>query len=219
MPTLRTKQTRAPAGARQVLGKVESYIRNHPDKAAKYLGVSDSTARKVRHAVESGKPLSSVVKTQAGLDKWKERLTDAKRLSRAENVAKRVAASSVPTERMENVSTLTKQEMDKALSKAKKGLPVEPGVMREISRALKETQQQEPYQEKGVWIYPNIETLDRDVAAGDWPQAVTINRFSPFKSDIVKFIEDISTAYFVAVWEQSEEMYFIWDIRAPGEKR
>jgi hypothetical protein len=218
MAALRTTKNRAPAGSRRVLGKVESYIRNHPDKAARYLKVSDSTARKVQHAVESGKPLSSVVKTQAGLDKWQERLTGAKRLSRAENTARKVRESKVTSERMENVSALTRKEIDKALVRMQKGLPVEAGIAREIARALKETKQQEPYQEKGVWIYPNKEMLDRDVKRGDWPQAVAINRFTPYKEDILNFIGEISPGYFVAVWDEDEEMFFVWDIRSSDER-
>ncbi len=212
-------KVKAPSGSRQLFGKVEAYIQNHPDKAARYLGVSESTARKVQRAVETGKPMSSVVKTQAGLDTWKDRLAEAKRLSRAETTARKVRESGITSERMENVSTLTRREIDMALKRMEKGLPVEAGQAREIARALKASKEQEPYQVDGVWFFPSAKRLEQSVKEGEYPQALRMNKFSPFQKDIINFIVTISSEYWVAAWDEDEEMFFVYDVRSQDERR
>lgn len=209
----------APRGSKRIFGQVEAYIRNHPDKAAKYLGVSEGYARRIQRHVERGRPIGEIIKTSRGVERWKGRFAEARQLSYAEKVSKEVKAAGLKSVDLAEAAKLDPKETYRALSRMRRGKPVDPKTVRALRAASEAVKKTEPYLEDGVTIYPSEKVLRRDVKAGFYPQAVPINRFSPFKQDIINFIKTISVEYFVAVWNEAEEMHFVFDVRSPEERR
>lgn len=210
---------RAPRGSKKVMGQVEAYIRNHPQRSAKYLGISESYARKIQRHVKMGKPLAEVVKTSRTVDKWRDRLATARQLTRAERIANDIKAAGLKSTDIAEAGKLDPKEVYRNLRRMRKGKLVKPETVKAIQAASESVKRQEPYLKEGVTIYPSKDILMRDVEDKLYPQAISINRFSPFQEDILQFIKTISTQYFVAVFNASQEMYFVWDIRSEQERR
>jgi hypothetical protein len=204
----------APKGSKPLFKKVEAYIRNNADKAARYLGISEAYAKRVQRHVAARKPLGKIIKTKKGLEKWQDRLKTARQLTRAEKVAREVKEAGLKSTDLAEASGHDPKEVYTALNKMVKGKPVDPKLARDIQKAAKAVKEKEPYLVKGVWIYPSEARLMQD-----YPHAVRLNKFSPFLEDITNFIKTISVDYFGTAWDQREQMYFVYDIRPPDERR
>jgi hypothetical protein len=203
-----------PRGSVRLFKKVETFVRRHPDKAAKYLGVSESYAHRIQVHVAAGRPIGRIVKTQRGLDRWENRLKEARRLARAEKTAQSIQQAGLKSADIAEAAKRDPKEVYRTLRRMKQGKPVDPKLARDIQKAAKAVKEKEPYLVEGVWVYPSEARLMQD-----YPHAVRLNKFSPFLEDIINFIKTISVEYFGTAWDQREQMYFVYDIRLPDERR
>ena len=207
-------------GSRALFSKVEAFIRNTPEMAAKFLGVSESYARKIERHVQAGKPLGEIVKSKEGLQKWQARLDTAKekrQISRkAESLSEKFTAKQIAQELQ-----ITEKSARRLLGKAKRGDLEGKENLDRLKSVEKKLLQVEPRMVEGVTIYPSIGRLKADVEYGVYPQAIRINRFVPdiFLQDLVNLVKTISTEYWVIAWDADDELYFIFDIRSPEERR
>lgn len=111
------KAPRAPAGAKKILTHAANFIkRNGAEEAAKYLKVSEATARKVQRAIETGKPLGSIITSRRGLNQWKDRVKEAPRLKKNREAFETIKAQAIPIERIAQQSGLSRREVQGALS-------------------------------------------------------------------------------------------------------
>jgi hypothetical protein len=216
----------APRGSKALFKKVEAYIRNNADKAARYLGISEAYAKRVQRHVAARKPLGKIIKTKKGLEKWQDRLKTARQLTRAEKVARKVKEAGLKSTDLAEASGRDPKEVHTALNRMVKGKPVEPALVKDISKARQTVKAQGPYQESvkvgkqtvKVWVYPSEDSLKADVPS-QYPQALWMNKASPFLQDVLNFVANISNEYFIVVREAEEEVYRVYDVRSPEERR
>jgi hypothetical protein len=212
----------APRGSKALFAKVETFIRNTPDKAAKFLGVSKGYARRIERHVAAGKPLGEIIKTERGLHKWEARLTTGKEKlqisHKAESISEKFTAKQVAQELQ-----ITEKSAKRILSKARRGDLEGKKNLVKLKGVEKKLLQVEPRMVEGVTIYPSVGKLKADVEYKIYPQALKLNKFVPekFLQDAINFIKTISTEYFVLALEiiQEENLYFVYDVRSEDARR
>jgi hypothetical protein len=210
----------APRGSKALFAKVETFIRNTPEKAAKFLGISESYARRIERHVQAGKPLGEIVKSEKGLQQWQARLDTAKEKRqishKAESLSDKFTAKQIAQELQ-----VTEKTAKRLLGRARRGDLEGKENLDRLKGVEKKLLQVEPRMEDGVIIYPSVGKLKADVEYGVFPQALKLNKFVPevFLQDAINFVKTISTEYFVIAYDAAEELYFVFDIRSVEARR